>query len=132
MGELEGKAALITGGTTGIGFAICQAFLREGARVALTGRTEELGRKAERSLGTGAWFVVADAADPDQIHASVRDATASLGSLDVLVNNAGIGVLATPLETPLGDYDRVMDVNVRGYLRTRRSASRISRSAAAA
>jgi NAD(P)-dependent dehydrogenase (short-subunit alcohol dehydrogenase family) len=114
VGELEGKAALVTGGTTGIGFAICQAFLREGARVALTGRNEELGRHAERSLGAGTSFLVADAADPDQIRASVREATEALGGLDVLVNNAGVGVQATQLETPLEDYDRVMDVNVRG------------------
>ena len=116
VGELEGKAALVTGGTTGIGFAICQAFLREGARVALTGRNEELGRDAERSLGPGATFLVADAADSDQIRASVRDSTSALGGLDVLVNNAGVGVLASLLDTPLEDYERVMDVNVRGYL----------------
>ena len=115
MGDLDSRAALVTGGTTGIGFAICQAFLREGARVALTGRNEELGRKAEDSLGAGASFLVADAADPGQIRASVRDATEALGGLDVLVNNAGVGVSATQLETPLEDYDRVMNVNVRGY-----------------
>jgi NAD(P)-dependent dehydrogenase (short-subunit alcohol dehydrogenase family) len=115
VGELEGKTALVTGGTTGIGFAICQAFLREGARIALTGRNEKLGRKAERSLGDGASFLVADAADPGQIRASVRDATEAMGGLDVLVNNAGVGVSATQLETPLEDYDRVMNVNVRGY-----------------
>src|SRR5439155_2641966 len=48
--------------------------------------------------------------------ASVRDATTTLRGLDVLVNNAGVGVLATALETPLRHYERVMDVNVRGYL----------------
>jgi NAD(P)-dependent dehydrogenase (short-subunit alcohol dehydrogenase family) len=47
----------VTGGTTGIGFAICEAFLREGARVVLTGRNEELGRTAERTVGAGASFL---------------------------------------------------------------------------
>jgi NAD(P)-dependent dehydrogenase (short-subunit alcohol dehydrogenase family) len=114
MAELEGRSALVTGGTTGIGLAICASFLREGARVVLTGRNQELGRRAERELGDGASFVAADAGDPDQVEESVRRAVELLGGLDVLVNNAGIGVLATPLETPLEDYERVMDVNVRG------------------
>jgi NAD(P)-dependent dehydrogenase (short-subunit alcohol dehydrogenase family) len=64
VGDLDGKAALVTGGTSGIGFAICEAFLREGAGVVLTGRNEELGRTAERSLGAGASFLVADARSP--------------------------------------------------------------------
>lgn len=107
---------MITGGTTGIGFAIARRFLREGARVVITGRNEELGRKAVVELGDRASFIAADAAEPQQINASVADAVATLGRLDVLVNNAGVGVLATPLATPVEDYDRVMDVNVRGYL----------------
>ena len=56
----------------------------------------------------------ADAGDPAQIEASVDEAVGLLGGLDVLVNNAGLGVAASPLDTPLADYDRVMDVNVRG------------------
>ncbi len=113
MGELDGRAALVTGGTTGIGFAIARAFVREGARVAITGRGEKLGREAGAELGYGA-FIRADAADPEQVAVSVGEAVRLLGGLDVLVNNAGIGVVATPLETPVEDFDRVMDVNVRG------------------
>ncbi len=124
MGILEGKRALVTGGTTGLGRAVAGRFLAEGARVVITGRDRELGARAEAGLGqrTGAGpgpavrFIAADAADPEAVAASVRDAAEHLGGLDVLVNNAGIGVAARLLDTPLADYDQVMNVNVRGCL----------------
>jgi NAD(P)-dependent dehydrogenase (short-subunit alcohol dehydrogenase family) len=117
MGRLEGKRALVTGGTTGIGLAIAERFLHEGASVAVTGRNPDLGQRAEAVLrGVGdACFLRADAADPGAVIASVEAALDHLGALDVLVNNAGIGVDARLLDTPLTDFDRVMDVNVRGY-----------------
>ena len=116
MGLLEGKRALVTGGTTGLGLAIAGRFLREGAQVVLTGRDHDLGRRAELSLGPGARFIAADAADPDAVASSVSAAAGHLSGLDVLVNNAGAGVTARLIETPLDDYDQVMSVNVRGYL----------------
>ena len=117
-GRLQGKQVLVTGGTTGIGFAIAERFLREGAMVVVTGRDQELGLRAEaalRDVGDG-WFLAADAGDPDAVARSVNLAAERLGALDVLVNNAGIGVEAGLLRTPLAEYDRVMDVNVRGCL----------------
>jgi NAD(P)-dependent dehydrogenase (short-subunit alcohol dehydrogenase family) len=116
-GRLAGKSALITGGTTGIGFAIAERFLAEGAAVVITGRDHDLGLRAQDALrGSGhAWFVPADAGDPTAVRESAGAAIERLGGLDVLVNNAGIGVEAGVLETPVEDYDRVMDVNVRGY-----------------
>jgi NAD(P)-dependent dehydrogenase (short-subunit alcohol dehydrogenase family) len=116
MGLLEGKCALVTGGTTGLGLAIAERFKGEGAQLVVTGRDHDLGERAERALGPGARFVAADAADPDAAAASVRVAADHLGGLDVLVNNAGVGVTARLIDTPLADYDRVMSVNVRGYL----------------
>jgi NAD(P)-dependent dehydrogenase (short-subunit alcohol dehydrogenase family) len=116
MGLLEGKRALVTGGTTGLGLAIAGRFLREGARVVLTGRDPGLGERAVRALGPGARFIPADAADPAAIASSVSAAADHLGGLEVLVNNAGAGVMAPLIETPLADYDHVMNVNVRGYL----------------
>ena len=119
MGELDGRAALITGGTTGLGRAVAEAFLREGARVVITGRDESLGMGAEAALREAgdARFLRADAGDPVEIDASVQEAVTLLGGLEVLVNNAGVGVVAGALDTPLADFDRVMAVNVRGYLR---------------
>jgi NAD(P)-dependent dehydrogenase (short-subunit alcohol dehydrogenase family) len=122
MGILEGKRALVTGGTTGLGLAIAERFGTEGARVVITGRDRTLGERAEAalgsqgSLGSGARFLAADAADPEEVEASVSAAVHYLGGLDVLVNNAGVGVTARLLDTPLADYDQVMNVNVRGYL----------------
>jgi NAD(P)-dependent dehydrogenase (short-subunit alcohol dehydrogenase family) len=119
MGELDGSRALITGGSTGLGLATARAFLREGARVAFTGRDEEIGRAAEVDLSGGgeATFLRADAVDIEQIDASVREAVSRLGGLDILVNNAGIGVIAPTLQTTIAEFDAVMAVNVRGYFR---------------
>jgi NAD(P)-dependent dehydrogenase (short-subunit alcohol dehydrogenase family) len=115
MRRMDGRAALVTGGTTGLGFAVAERFIAEGGSVAITGRDTALGSKAERELGGRARFVRADAADAGQVSGSVEEAVAFLGGLDVLVNNAGIGVQATLLDTPVEDFDAVMAVNVRGY-----------------
>ena len=118
MRRLDGKAALVTGGTSGIGFAIAERFLAEGASVVVTGRDEALGAQAlERLQGSDdgeARFFRADAADADDVVASVVFTVEHLGGLDILVNNAGIGVQARLIDTPIGDFDRVMAVNLRG------------------
>jgi NAD(P)-dependent dehydrogenase (short-subunit alcohol dehydrogenase family) len=116
MGSLTDKRALITGGSSGLGLAIAERFLAEGAQVVITGRDRVLGEGAEHALENGARFISADAADPDTVAWSVDTAAEHLGGLDVLVNNAGVGVSARLIETPQADYDRVMNVNVRGYL----------------
>jgi NAD(P)-dependent dehydrogenase (short-subunit alcohol dehydrogenase family) len=116
MTKLAGKRALVTGGTTGLGLAVAERFMAEGAQVVITGRDPELGSRAEQALGPGARFIAADAADPEAVAGSVAAAADYLGGLDVLVNNAGVGVTARLVDTPLADYDRVMSVNVRGYL----------------
>jgi NAD(P)-dependent dehydrogenase (short-subunit alcohol dehydrogenase family) len=126
MGMLEGKRTLVTGGTTGLGLAIAGRFVAEGAQVVITGRDRSLGERAEAGLGRragagtgrgpGARFIAADAADPEAVASSVDAAAEHLGGLDVLVNNAGVGVVARLLDTPLADYDTIVNVNVRGYL----------------
>jgi len=116
MGELTGKMALITGGTTGLGRAMAERFLAEGASLVITGRNAGLGAGAESVLASHGVvkFLRADAGDPDEVRGSVDETVSLLGGLDVLVNNAGVGVQAGVLETPLDSYDHVMDVNVRG------------------
>jgi NAD(P)-dependent dehydrogenase (short-subunit alcohol dehydrogenase family) len=123
-GRLQGKQVLVTGGTTGIGLAIADRFLREGARAVVTGRDRELGLRAEGTLRQAGpcWFLAADAGDPEAVARSVELAVEQLGTIDVLVNNAGVGVEAGLLATPLADYDKVMDVNVRGCFLYARAA----------
>jgi len=114
--ELQGKAALITGGTTGLGLETARRFLQEGARVVVTGRNAELGERAAQELATlgDTAYMRADAADPAQVQASVAEAVGRMGRLDILVNNAGVGAVAGVLDTPLDVYDTIMQINVRG------------------
>ncbi|MEX0754368.1 MAG: SDR family oxidoreductase [Actinomycetota bacterium] len=124
MERLEAKTALVTGGTTGLGAAICERFLTEGARVVFTGRDPALGERAEAAFSKigFARFLRADAAVVADVDASVADAVRTLGGLDILVNNAGIGVGASTLNTPVADFDAVMAVNVRGCFLYARAA----------
>jgi NAD(P)-dependent dehydrogenase (short-subunit alcohol dehydrogenase family) len=123
MDKLAGKRALVTGGTTGLGLAIAERFLTEGAQVVITGRDNDLGARAEQTLGPRARFIAADAADPDAVARSVDAAAAHLGSLDVLVNNAGVaGPTAPADEYPAQAWDAVMAVNLTGTFQVTRQA----------
>jgi NADP-dependent 3-hydroxy acid dehydrogenase YdfG len=94
MSRLDGKTALVTGGGSGIGLAVARAFLQEGARVAITGRTEAKLRQAAGSLaGPDRVFAhPADVGDPGQVQGLVRRVTERLGPVDILVNNAGMNI----------------------------------------
>ena len=117
-GSLDGSGVLVTGGTSGIGAAIAELSLREGARVVVTGRDRERGQAVVRHLRElgAAWFVAADATDPRAVDESVEAAVGRLGGLDALVNNAGIGLVAPLIDTPADVFDRLLAVNVRGPL----------------
>ncbi|WP_031475493.1 SDR family oxidoreductase [Streptomyces bicolor] len=126
-GTLHGRAALVTGGSRGIGAATALRLAREGADVALTyvndkEAAEEVVR-AVQALGRRAVALRADAADADEAAGAVGRTAEALGGLDVLVNNAGVGVLG-PLESlSIADVDRVLAVNVRGVFLTSRAAA---------
>ncbi|NEY32428.1 SDR family oxidoreductase [Streptomyces sp. PRKS01-65] len=129
--DLTGKAALVTGGSRGIGAATALRLARQGADVAVTyvsGKeaAEEVVRAVE-ALGRRAVALRADFADADEPAGAVeRTAAAFGGGLDILVNNAGVGLLG-PLESlTLADVDRVLAVNVRGvFLASQAAAARM-------
>ncbi|MFI0258089.1 SDR family NAD(P)-dependent oxidoreductase [Streptomyces sp. NPDC017056] len=115
--QLDGKVALVTGGSRGIGEAIAVRLAADGADVALTyrGGEERAERVVERikELGRRAWAVRADSADTAAVRASVDGTVARFGRLDILVNNAGVGVLGPFEGIAEEDVDRVLAVNVR-------------------
>jgi NAD(P)-dependent dehydrogenase (short-subunit alcohol dehydrogenase family) len=116
MARLEGKVAVITGATGGIGRAAAKLFADEGARVALVDLNETALQETVRSIGEDkASYTVADVTQPDQTQAYVDAAVNRWGGIDALLANAGIeGTLAPIPEYPVDVFDRVMAVNVRG------------------
>ncbi|MYC29537.1 MAG: SDR family oxidoreductase [Chloroflexi bacterium] len=116
MARLEGKVAVITGATGGIGRAAAALFAEEGARVALVDLDEGALRELAVSLGEDkASYTVADVTQPDQSQAYIDAAVNRWGGIDVLLANAGIeGTLATIPDYPIDVFDRVIAVNVRG------------------
>jgi NAD(P)-dependent dehydrogenase (short-subunit alcohol dehydrogenase family) len=89
--DLEGVRALVTGGTSGLGFAMSQALTQAGARVVLTGRTEPRVQEAAARIPAGTGLVL-DVCDEQSVAAGVEGVIEALGGIDVLVNNAGIGM----------------------------------------
>ncbi len=115
MGALDGKIAIVTGGTSGIGEGIAKAFVSEGAKVVIVGRREEEGRALEKRLGVR--FVRADVANEADVKAMVDQTLEWFGRLDCLVNNAGIpSPMISITETDAATIDQVLAVNVRGVI----------------
>lgn len=120
------RVALITGGTRGIGYAVAEALLRAGDKVAITGTTADGVMKAERALasldlsaspGAGTAQVVgiaADVRDTGAVELAMRTVIARFGGLDVLVNSAGVGVGAPVSELPHDEWHRIIGINLTG------------------
>src|SRR6204780_5810501 len=116
--KLEGKVALITGGSRGIGAAIAKRLAVDGAKIAITytkGADAAVAVvKAIERAGGKAIAIQADAADADAGKAAVEKTFAKFGQLDILVNNAGTAIPKPFVDSTLEEMDRVLDINVRG------------------
>lgn len=118
MKRLEGKVALVTGGARGIGRAICEAYAREGARVAVADLLEKDAKETAAALGKQGVAVPMDVTDLASIGAGVKAVEDAWGGIDVLVNNAGIFNMCLIEEITVEDYRRQYDVNVGGTIFT--------------
>jgi NAD(P)-dependent dehydrogenase (short-subunit alcohol dehydrogenase family) len=116
MDRLEGKRAVVTGAGAGIGRSIALRLASEGARVALADVDEEAARKVASEIDGETLVRRTDVTRAEEVEALVASAVEAWGGLEVMVNNAGVGVAATVVDTTEEDYERVMDVCVRGTL----------------
>jgi NAD(P)-dependent dehydrogenase (short-subunit alcohol dehydrogenase family) len=110
------RVCLITGGTRGIGYAVAEALIRAGDKVAITGTTNDGVIRAERALASLGQVVgiVADVRDPAAIELAIRTVVARFGGLDVLVNCAGVGVGAPVSDLTHDEWDRIIGTNLTG------------------
>ncbi len=118
MGKLEGKKALVTGAAHGIGRGIAEAFAREGADVAIADiapaeQAQPVLQQIQQS-GRKAIYVRTDVANEQQVEAMVDSVFSTFGRIDILVNNAGIFTQALVEHLSIADWDRVLNVNLRG------------------
>jgi NAD(P)-dependent dehydrogenase (short-subunit alcohol dehydrogenase family) len=111
---LEGKIVLITGGSRGIGFAIAETVVARGARVTITGRSVADLEGAQSRLGPEALAAPADARRPDEVQRAVQATVERYGGLDVLVNNAGIGIFKNAADMSAAEWQSIIDTNLTG------------------
>jgi len=116
--QFDGKVALVTGGASGIGEACVQAFARDGAKVVVVDLNSELGEKtvaAVKNAGGDAIFLQVDVSDPKAVEQMVADTVKVFGSLDIAVNNAGIGGELNPTGAySIDGWQKVIDINLNG------------------
>lgn len=126
--RLKDKVAIITGGSRGIGYAIAEKFLQEGAKVIITASSPETASHAvdtlkEKYPQAAVGGISPNLADLEDVRKAFREATEKFGCVDILVNNAGISERTPFMEYTEETYDKVMDLNVKGVFNATRAAS---------
>ncbi|TPK87572.1 L-iditol 2-dehydrogenase [Mesorhizobium sp. B2-4-13] len=122
--RLQGKSALITGSARGIGRAFAEAYLREGATVAIADINLEAAQKTAAAIGDNAYAVKLDVTDQASIDAAVKAVEDKAGGLDILINNAALFDLAPIVEISRASYEKLFSVNVAGTLFMLQAAAR--------
>lgn len=123
MGKLDGKVAVVTGTSSGIGLAVAHRFAQEGADLTVIARrSDRLEAFADevRKAGRRCVVIIGDVREEDTARQTVQETLDTLGKIDILVNNAGIGIYGNLVETSVADYDAMMDTNMQStFLFTR-------------
>ncbi|HTP68251.1 MAG TPA: glucose 1-dehydrogenase [Dongiaceae bacterium] len=114
MKRLEGKVAVVTGGSSGIGLATAKRLLDEGAKVAISGRSKPTLDEATRTLGKDALVVKADTAQLSETERLLKAVSEHFGKIDILFINAGVAKFAPLTDTPEALFDEQFDINIRG------------------
>lgn len=112
--DLSGKVALVTGGASGIGAAIAEALAQNGARVAVADLRKSAATELAGKLGAGNTAVECDVADPASVEAMVQAVHAEYGRIDILVNSAGVGLLAPAESLSVEAFETTINVNLKG------------------
>lgn len=112
--NLDGKVAVVTGGSRGIGLAVAEALVRDGASVVITGRDQSHLDTAVAQLGARVHALRSDVSDPDQAAAAIAAATTRFAGLDILINNAGIGIFATVADMDVRQWRDTIGTNLDG------------------
>ena len=129
-GRLDGRVAVVIGAARGIGAAIAERFIEEGARVVIGDTEREVGAATAQRLGDNARFFEADVSQPEHAEAIVQAAEGAFGGLDILVQNAGIYPWTLIENITLAEWDAVFAVNLRGTFLAARAALRPMRARA--
>ncbi|MEP7104484.1 MAG: glucose 1-dehydrogenase [Chloroflexota bacterium] len=124
MTQLAGRTALVTGSTRGIGRAIAEAFAAAGARVAVNSRDAAAAKAVAAEIGGGAVGIGADLGRPEAAAALVASALEAFGSLDLLVNNAGMAMAAESVDLSAADWQRTLDLDLSAVFYCSQAAAR--------